>query len=67
MILTIATLACAAPQIVNTSGFAWNAYDDEMLAKAKVRCGELYTDARCVRWFKKWGQRDYSVICGKEK
>lgn len=65
--LLLLTLSCAPTKIVNTSGHAWNAEDDSNLARAKVRCGEIYKGFPCVSWIKKYNIRQYSVSCGKEK
>ena len=62
------SLACHDPKIVNTSGFAWNDHDSHVLDRAKVRCGELWPDAPCLKVFYKKGQKNYAVACGaKEK
>lgn len=66
-LLMLLSLSCHEPKMLNTSSFAWNQYDYSMLNRAKFRCEELYSDAPCVKLFKKWGKRDYSVICGVKK
>ncbi len=63
LLLSVA-LNCPNPVIVNTSGFPWNDHDKNTLDYAKKRCSEIYEDSPCVKWFKKWGKQDYSVICG---
>lgn len=61
------TLAMACPQVKyqNVTKFPWNEEDKKTLVQAQKRCGELYPDAPCVKLFRKFGERDYSVICGK--
>jgi hypothetical protein len=58
------TNQCPRTTMINTSGFPWNGHDRKTLKYTKKRCGEIYPDAPCVKWFKKWGKQDYSVICG---
>ena len=66
MVLAL-TLSCPETKMLNTSKFAWNDHDRVTLAHVKKRCGEIYPDAPCVKLFKKWGEKDYSVICGAPK
>lgn len=55
---------CPVPKVVNTTKFPWNRHDEKTLSYANKRCGQVYKDAPCVTWFKKWGKQDYSVVCG---
>lgn len=57
-------LSCPKPEVVNTSDLPWNDHDQKTLEYAKKRCGEIYPDAPCVKWFKKYAFQSYSVICG---
>lgn len=66
-LLALAALSCPETKMQNVSGFPWNEEDRKVLAQTKKRCGELYDDSPCVKLFRKWGERDYSVICGAEK
>jgi hypothetical protein len=63
----LAALSCPKTIVVNTSGYPWNKEDAEMLRQAKVRCGEIYEDAPCCKFIKKYGFNDYSVVCGAPK
>ncbi len=65
--LVALSLACSAVKMQNTTSFPWNDYDRSILKQAQTRCGELYSDAPCVKLFRKWGPQDYSVICGAKK
>lgn len=60
------SLNCAPPTILNTSEEPWNEYDQSILENAKKRCVELYSDAPCVSWFKKYNVKQYSVLCKEE-
>lgn len=60
-------LSCPITVLQNTSGYPWNRYDRKEMEYAKKRCGEIYLDAPCLKFWKKWGKQDYSAICGKEK
>lgn len=64
-LLLYLALSCPETKMQNVSGFPWNDYDQEMLAQAKKRCGEIYKEAPCVKLFRKWGKQDYSVVCGR--
>jgi hypothetical protein len=67
-ILLALTLVCHDPKIVNTSGYTWTPHDSSVLDHAKVRCGEIWEDAPCLKVFYKKGQKNYAVVCGaKEK
>lgn len=67
MFLLFLAISCPSTEIINTSGYPWNDYDQEMLEYSKKRCSELYSDAECVKMFKKYGEKDYSVICGQKE
>lgn len=60
-------LTCATPKIDNATKYPWNDFDQQSLNVAKVRCGELYKQSPCVKLFRKWDEKDYTVLCGKEK
>ena len=61
-----ATLACPSIKMENKTSFPWNDFDYKNLKKAEKRCGELYKTSLCVKRFIKWGEKDYSVVCGKK-
>ena len=42
----------------------WTDYDRKTYEHAKIRCGELYPDAPCVKMFRKKDSLTYNVICG---
>lgn len=67
MIFLLAALSCPAPVMQNVSGYPWNDYDREELRYCERRCKEIYSDAPCVKLFRKFGKKDYSVICGGKK
>jgi hypothetical protein len=50
----------------NASKEPWNAYDYSILEQTKHRCGELYPDSPCVKLFRKYNRKQYSVICGEK-
>ena len=60
-------LSCSPPVMQNVSKEPWNDYDREELKYVEKRCGEIYLDAPCVRLFRKWDKKSYSVVCCKEK
>jgi hypothetical protein len=60
-------LTCVLPIMQNTSKFPWNDYDRQELKYAQKRCGEIYSDAPCLRLFRKYNFQQYSVVCGKAK
>jgi len=59
-------LSCPKTLMDNQTNFKWTAHDYKTLEYAKKRCVEIYPDSKCVKYFKKWGKQDYSVICGAE-
>jgi len=63
--MIVLLMNCPLPVMQNVTKFHWNSYDMSILKQAKVRCGELYGNSRCVKLFRKWGKTDYSVICGE--
>ncbi len=69
MINLILLSALNCPKIImeNRTDKAWNDFDNQHLAIAKKRCGEIYRKSPCVKLFRKRSESDYSVICGKEK
>lgn len=48
----------------NKTQFPWNEFDRETFARASSRCGQIYPRSPCVTFFRKWAERDYSVLCG---
>ena len=64
MIALVLALSCPAVKMQNVSGHPWNDHDKGVLSQCKIRCQKLYSDAPCVKLFRKFGQRDYTVICG---
>jgi hypothetical protein len=63
-LLVILSLSCPKTVVVNTTKEPWSDYDTEMLEYTKKRCGQVYEDAPCLKWFKKWDHQSYSGICG---
>lgn len=55
---------CAQTQLINQTKESWNDFDQAVLRKADIRCGELYPDAPCVRRFYKRPEQSYWVVCG---
>lgn len=58
-------LECIATLIINNTN-TWNKDDQEHLERAKVRCGEIYFDAPCLKKFEKVERLTYRAICGAE-
>ena len=58
---------CSKTIIVNDSKHPWNSFDQKTLNRAKIRCGEIYPNSPCVKWFRKYNERDYQVVCGASK
>lgn len=67
MIALLIALSCPTPVMQNVSKEPWNDYDRSMLAQTEKRCGEIYPTAPCVKLFRKYNRKQYSVICGKKK
>lgn len=64
--LLLFTLSCPDTKMENASKEPWNAYDYSILEQTKHRCGELYPDSPCVKLFRKYNRKQYSVICGEK-
>ena len=67
MILLLAALSCSPPVMQNVSKYPWNDYDKKEMKMAEKRCGELYSDAPCLKLWRKFGDRMYTAICAQEK
>ena len=55
---------CGKPQIVNNTN-SWTLHDEEVLNRAKTRCGEIWKDAVCLKKFVKIETGRYMAGCGK--
>ena len=66
-IAIVLALSCPQTKIENASGLEWVRGDDEALASAKKRCPEIYPDAPCLKWFRKYEFQAYDAICGAPK
>lgn len=66
-IAIVLALSCPVPTVENISGEPWNEGDQETLNISKIRCGQIYPEAPCVKWFQKRPDRAYRVLCGKTK
>jgi hypothetical protein len=64
-ILLVAALSCPVTTIENWTK-VWNAQDQKTLDGAKIRCGQMYPSAPCVKLFRKKDATTYNVICGAE-
>jgi hypothetical protein len=66
-LILLLSLSCPNTIIENRTEFPWNSFDNQTLTKAKKRCGEKYKNSKCVKVFRKTGEQDYQVICGREE
>lgn len=64
VLYTAISIQCGEPFIINETQNPVSKYDLEVLEDAKVRCGQLYEDAPCVKKFYIKGNQNYWVICG---
>lgn len=62
---TLAALACGSVNMINQTNESWNKFDKTVLQKAEIRCGEIYTDAPCVKKFYKRPEQSYWIVCGE--
>lgn len=66
ILFTLALSAAQCPEtIIDNRTNEWTPYDMQTLARARVRCGEIYPDSPCVKKFIKKDASTYNVICGK--
>lgn len=63
-LLLLLAATCPETKMLNTSKEPWNDYDMSIYKYATKRCKELYSDAECVKLFKKYNVQQYSVVCG---
>ena len=62
LLLLTALLYCPALRTVNHTEI-WNVDDKAALARAQIRCKEIYKDAPCLRVFIKKEVNTYWAIC----
>lgn len=68
MIALLMTLSCPTPVMQNVSKYPWNDYDRQEMRYAEKRCQEIYgKDGECLTLFRKFGKRDYTVLCGAKR
>lgn len=63
-LLVLAALFCPQPKVTNSTD-SWTKTDAAQLKFSKKRCGQLYKDAPCLKYFWKVEFQTYRVICGK--
>ena len=63
-LLLLIALSCPATKIVNRTEI-WNERDQDTLDRAKVRCGQIYRESPCLKYFEKTGENAYRAVCGK--
>jgi hypothetical protein len=44
----------------------WNKQDQETFEHSKIRCGELYPEAPCLKMFRKKDDDTYNAVCGEK-
>jgi hypothetical protein len=62
-LILLTLLSCPETKIVNYTN-VWTKTDQSTLDGVKVRCGEIYKDAPCVKIFIKKEEQLYNVVCG---
>lgn len=62
-LVLIMSTTCPKTQIKNDTD-VWNEQDQQTLTKATKRCGELYSDAPCLKLFTKRDENTYRALCG---
>lgn len=63
--MLMAALSCPTPTITNNTD-TWTKFDQTTLENAEKRCGEIYSDAPCLKTFIKKPDGVYDAICGAE-
>ena len=58
-------MKCPNTIIVNESE-EWNKIDALQFESSRKRCGEIYPDAPCLKWFVKKAENTYWAVCGKQ-
>lgn len=65
-LIVLAALGCPTTKIENHTK-EWNKQDQWTFDRAKVRCGELYPEAPCLKLFRKKDSMTYNAVCGEKK
>ena len=65
-LILITALSCPTPRIENYTK-EWNKRDQATFDHAKIRCGQLYPEAPCLKMFRKKDNWTYNVICGGKR
>lgn len=63
---TVINLNCP-PTVIENRTDTWTKLDQDTLNRAKHRCGELYKESPCLKFFRKKAERTYNALCGQEK
>lgn len=62
---TVYANVCPKTKVNALNGSKLNKHDEEMLKKAKKRCGKIYKDMPCLKQFNKIEDNRYTALCGK--
>lgn len=63
-LILVVNLICPEPLVLNKTG-TWVELDAKTFSRAKIRCGELFRDAPCLKVFEKVQDRLYRATCSK--
>lgn len=64
VLMLLSLMTCPTIQKINLTQLPWNTVDQEHLEYASKRCGQIYSDAPCLKKFYKVATRQYRAICG---
>ena len=57
--------SCPATKVENYTN-EWNEQDQKTFDGARLRCGELYPEAPCLKMFRKKDESTYNAVCGEK-
>ncbi len=59
----VSTLVICPQVKIENHTDVWTSYDQSVLDRSRIRCGEIYNDAPCVKRFIKKEEQLYNVVC----
>jgi hypothetical protein len=65
--ILLTALSCPAPKVINTSGHAWNDFDQKTLVRAQQRCVHHFPNSPCLLSLLKYAKLDYRAQCGAKR
>lgn len=65
-LFSASSLNCPTTILENRTN-TWTKQDHDNLMFSKKRCGEIYKDSPCLKFFRKKAKLTYHAVCGSEE